>query len=95
MIELLAVQIHKNEKIEGLKLKNQELLLVQFPDDLGLVLQYKQRCWDENLYVFDCFQRMSGMLINYDKSVVYIVGTVMPNFIQIANFSGIKSPLKF
>ena len=38
---------------------------------------------------------MSGMLINYNKSVVYIVGTVMPNFIQIANFSGIKSPSKF
>ena len=49
MIELLAVQIHKNEKIEGLKLKNQELLLVQFPDDLGLVLQYKQRCWDKKV----------------------------------------------
>ena len=59
-----------------MKLKNQELLLVQFPDDLGLVLQYKQRCWDENLYVFDCFQRMSGMLINYDKSVVYRGGSL-------------------
>ena len=76
LIELLAVQFRNNKKIRGLKIKDQEILLVQFADDLGLVLDYDQRVWEETIKVFDNFQHMSGMLINYEKSVVYRVGSL-------------------
>ena len=76
MIELLAVQLRQNRKIRGLKVKGEELLLVQFTDDLGLVLEFNQRIWEEVKNTFDQFQAMSGMLINYEKSVVYRIGSM-------------------
>ena len=52
------------------------LLLMQFADDLGLIMQYDQRSWDAVTQEFMKFQRNTGLLINYEKSVVYRIGSL-------------------
>ena len=76
LIELLATQLRNNKKIKGLKVSEYEYLLTQFADDLGLFLDFDQRSWCEVERVFDTFQDQSGMLINYDKTVVYRIGSL-------------------
>ena len=76
LIELLAVELRNNKKIKGVKITEKELLLTQFADDLGLVLKYDQRSWDETIMVLDRFADCTGMKINYDKTVIYRIGSI-------------------
>ena len=76
LIELLAVKIRKNRKIKGIKIKEEELLLTQFADDMGLLLDNNQQSWSELENVLNHFQNLSGMKINYDKTTIYRIGSL-------------------
>ena len=76
LIELLAVMLRKNKKIKGIKIKDETMLLTQFADDLGIAMHYDQCSWHQLVKEFDDFQAMSGMLINYDKSTIYRIGSL-------------------
>ena len=76
VIELLATQLRNNKDIHGLKIKNEELLLAQFADDLGIVLEYNQCTWNQVENEFTVFENISGMVINYEKSLVYRLGSI-------------------
>ena len=75
VMELLATKIRQNAKIKGLKMGDAELLLAMFADDLGLVLDPSQECWNETVNELNNFQNSTGMVINYDKTVVYRLGS--------------------
>ena len=47
-----------------------------FADDLGLLLKYDQQAWEEVVYELSQFQSQSGMLINYDKTEIYRMGSI-------------------
>ena len=76
VMETLAIKIRQNKKIKGLKVGDQELLLILFTDDMGLVLDFKQEVWDNVVYEMDRFQENTGMKINYDKTTVYRLGSL-------------------
>ena len=76
VMEVLAVKIRANSKIKGLKIKNQEVLLALFADDLGLILDNDQRSWNKVVHTFSWFERNTGMSINYEKTVVYRLGSL-------------------
>ena len=76
VIELLAVQLRKNNKIKGLKIDNQELLMVLFADDVGLLLEFEKEVLDETVYELDKFQNQTGMIINYEKTEIYRMGSI-------------------
>ena len=75
IIELLAIQIRNNKRIKGVEVGTEKALLIQFADDLGMMLKCEQETWNEALTVFDRFEEQSGMKINYDKSLVYRLGS--------------------
>ena len=78
IIELLAIKIRQNNKIKGLKLPDtqEEILLAQFADDLGMILEFNQTGWEETVCEFRDFESCTGMLINYEKSTVYRMGSL-------------------
>ena len=47
MIERLAIQLRKNDKIKGIKIGSEEVLLSMFADDLAMILEYDQQCFNE------------------------------------------------
>ena len=76
VIETLAVKLRANKKIKGIKVGNTEQLLAMFADDLALLLEYNQKAWDEVVCEFRDFEKNTGMLINYEKSTVYRIGSL-------------------
>ena len=76
VMELLAIKIRNNPKIKGLKIKEHEILMSLFADDLGLILDHDQRSWDEVVHTFNWFEKNTGMVINYEKTVIYRLGSI-------------------
>ena len=76
VIEVLAIKLKENEKIEGVTVNNVKMLLSQFADDLDMFVKYKKEVWQEIISTFEQFERNSGMKINYDKTSVYRIGSL-------------------
>ena len=76
VIEVLATKMRQHNDIKGLKLLNERLLLTLFADDVGIFLRLEQREWNATVEVLEDFCSISGMSINYDKTVVYRLGSV-------------------
>ena len=64
LVELLAIMMKRNPKIEGIRIGQIVYLLSQFADDLTLYLPLKQKVWEEVMNVFARFEAISGMKIN-------------------------------
>ena len=75
VIELLATKLRQNDSIKGLKVNGEEFLLTLFADDLGLLFQSDQKVWEEMVMVLNDFQVNTGTRINYNKMVIYRLGT--------------------
>ena len=90
MIETLAIQLRANPKIEGININGKQNLLAQFADDLALFLKFKQNCWNEVVNVFQKFEGETGMKINYNKSVVYRIGSLRHTWAKFYTKSSIQ-----
>ena len=51
-------------------------LLSQFADNLNLYMKFNQRNWEVTISTFEKFEEMSGMKVNYDKTLVYRLGLI-------------------
>ena len=67
VIEVLATKLRNNKKIKGLSVNNQELLLILFADDLGMLLEYNQGVWSKVVKELTLLTSLIGSEINYDK----------------------------
>ena len=74
--EILAIEIRKNEIIEGLVINDVKYLLGQFADDTDSTIKHKQQTFDELLKTIDRFTHISGLSINYDKTTIYRIGSI-------------------
>ena len=74
IIEILSMLLKNDEKVEGLTIKEQRVLLSQFADDLDLFLKFKERTWHAVIRNFDIFERITGMKISYEKTTIYRIG---------------------
>ena len=72
-IEILAVMIRRNDKINGIKLSNAHFKIALFADDTTLFLK-DVNALREALKVFDCFYRFSSLKLNKSKSEACWIG---------------------
>ena len=76
VIELLATQLRQNKNIKGIKVLNEEILMCLFADDLALLLEFTNKCWENVVKELESFQKNTGILINYEKTEVYHMGSI-------------------
>ena len=83
LVELLAIKLRQNKEIKGIKIGNIVHLLSQFVDDLSLFMKFNQKSWEAAMTEFSKFEEISGMKINYDKTVVYRLGSIQGSNVKI------------
>ena len=76
VMELLATKLRSHKDIQGITVKDTKNLLAQFADDLTLFLKFNQKSWSAIENMFSEFEIQTGMKINYDKSLVYRIGSL-------------------
>ena len=75
IIEFFALMLKNNKKIEGIKIGSLINLLSMFADDITLFIMNKPSVWSEVLVEISKFESMSGLKVNYNKSMVYRLGS--------------------
>ena len=89
--------ICRNKKIKGVLIGNHMNLLTQFANDLGLFLINEKENWDETMHTLGRFEDISGLKINYDKTMVYHIGLLKNSdarFYSTKNLNWTNEPIK-
>ena len=73
--EVLAVELRKNPNIKGFMINEIKSILGQFADDMDLYLNDKKSV-DEAIKTISTFEKSSGFKVNYDKTVLYRLGSL-------------------
>ena len=73
--EILSLLIKDNNKIKGIKMKNNINLLSQFADDTTLSLDGSEDSLKEAMNTISDFSRISGLQINEEKTMIIWVGS--------------------
>ena len=76
LAEVLAIEIRKNPKIQGVILNDIKKVLGQYADDIDLYLLGHNDTLNATLNTFEHFEKNSGLKINYDKTTVYRLGAL-------------------
>ena len=76
LAEIFAISLRENIKIKGFTIKEIHDFLNQFADDTDLLLKGTQECVSEVFEVISKYEKISGMKINYDKTVIYRFGSI-------------------
>lgn len=74
--ELISIEIRKKPKIKGIKIKDWEIKLIQFADDMNLSLIFEEESFTELVDAFDAFEGATGFKVNYNKTSVYRIGSL-------------------
>ena len=72
--EILACTLRENMNIKGLKIENKEAFLSQFADDTAIYLDGSKESFEACIENLSQFAQISGLTINYDKTVVIWLG---------------------
>ena len=77
VIEIIAIKIRNNQKIEGIMVGNNVTKkLGQYADDLWTVLKHKSECYEALLEELDKFETNVGLSVNYNKTEVMRIGSL-------------------
>ena len=76
VIEILAIKLRANPKIQGIMVNKMKNLLSQFADDLNFFMKFSQSSWEATVQELSDYERVSGMKVNYNKLVVYRIGSL-------------------
>ena len=68
--EVLGAAISKNEKIQGVKILNSELKILQYADDTEIFATTDESI-NEIFYIIDKYEKGTGAKINVEKQRVY------------------------
>ena len=92
-LELLSHTLREDKKIEGVKIGNEEIKLVQFADDTSPIL--KDRKSIKPLFnLLDTFAKVSGLIINVEKTEVMWIGKKMSSIEKIEFLPQTKASIK-
>ena len=97
VIEVLATKLRSHPRVKGMKMGAEELLLALFADDLGIILEADPVVLRSTLEILDKFKAMSGLSINYDKTVIYRLGSAKntnPHFYSVKKMIWSNEPVK-
>ena len=75
VIEMLAIMLRANPKVEGIRIGKFNTLLSMFADDMSIFIPNKQVVWLEVKATLEYFREISGLRVNYEKSVMYRLGS--------------------
>lgn len=74
--QLLNSMLKSNDKIQGVKIDDQEYLISQFADDTDLYLMFDQETFNQVVEVFNKLENNIGLKVNYDKTSIYRMGSL-------------------
>ena len=72
--EILACTLREDNRIKGLIIENTEAFLSQFADDTAIFLDGSRESFEACIRSLTYFAEISGLCINYDKTVVIWLG---------------------
>ena len=73
--EILSLILQKNKSIHGVKIFEEEILLSQFAYDTTFFLDGRQESFQACIGTSQQFASMSGLNMNYDKTMVIWIGS--------------------
>ena len=74
--ELVALQLRKCEKIQGIPVEDIVMLLNQFADDMDVASLFSQSSIDGIMNTLEAFRLNSGFTISYDKTNILRMGSI-------------------
>lgn len=74
--QVLHDMLANNENIKGINMNDINMLLSQFADDTTLYLSYDEITLLEVVRTLDILYKHTGLIVNYDKTNVYRVGSL-------------------
>ena len=74
--EIFAISIRQNKNIQGFNINDIMDTLGQFADDTDMYLKGRQKVLDETFKVIESFHQISGLKVNYDKTILYKIGSL-------------------
>ncbi len=75
--EIFANLIRKSPNIKGIKIKDVEIKLIQYADDTNIFSAFDANSLSSIIETFDFIQRNTGLKVNYDKTSIYCIGSLM------------------
>ena len=72
-LEVMACSIRQNDKIQGIKIKNEEVKLSLFADDMTCFLRNKSS-YQHLSSSLECFSKFSGLKLNEEKTELFRLG---------------------
>ena len=72
--EIMSLMVRKNDRLKGIKIRENESLISLFADDTTLFLDGSEESFREAIYILDTFSGISGLKINNDKTQIAWVG---------------------
>ena len=76
VVEILAIQLRKDERIKPIKMGNAEQLLNQYADDADVASDFQQQSLDAILEILDTFRWNTGLTVSYEKTSIYRIGSL-------------------
>ena len=73
MMETLAIHLRQNKRVQGIHFHDQEKIISLTADDTMFVLKCTQKNLENLLESLNHFQTVSGLKINFDKSVLIVL----------------------
>ena len=74
--EAMANCLRNNNNIHGIKINEIEYLLSQFADDTDIYLPFDEKIINEVLKVLSDIEKSTGLLISYEKTTLYRIGSI-------------------
>ena len=76
LAEVLAIELRKNPKIQGIMVNQLKRLLGQYADDIDLYLYGNERSVQAAFDTIIHFEKRSGFRISYEKTTLYRIGSI-------------------
>ena len=74
--EIMALMVRQNASVKGMRVSDKEVLLSQYADDTTFFLDGSEESFSACVQILRLFASMSGIAINFEKSVVVWIGSL-------------------
>ena len=76
IVEVLAIELRQNSRIQGLRFGKIQRILGQFADNMDLYLWGQEATINEALQTITHFEKRSGFKVSYEKTTLYRIGSL-------------------
>ena len=96
--EIFCLHIKHSNNIKGITIKGKEVKISQFADDTVLFIDGSYESVTNVQVALSNFENISGLVINYDKSLLFPIGSLRENTFQLlqnSSFVTSNGPIKY